>query len=113
MKETREETYRNMKPIEIFENLFEPLRLELGNDSWEFLMKRGEMFISQIQPVTAKTEQDDIDDLNQYIINLLFSAYSDGKQGVTLDVFDRWLEEQMDHIDDYLKSQNYGNTKKK
>ena len=39
-----------MKSIEIFENLMEPLRLELGNDSWEFLMKRGQMFIDQIQP---------------------------------------------------------------
>jgi hypothetical protein len=39
-----------MKPIEVFENLFEPLRLELGNDSWEFLMKRGQIFIDQCIP---------------------------------------------------------------
>ena len=36
-----------MKPIDVFENLMEPLRLELGNDSWEFLMKRGQIFIDQ------------------------------------------------------------------
>jgi hypothetical protein len=43
-----------MKTIEIFENLFEPLRLELGNDSWEFLMKRGQMFINQCVSVAPQ-----------------------------------------------------------
>lgn len=36
-----------MKPIDVFENLVVPLKAKLENGSWEFLMQRGEIFISQ------------------------------------------------------------------
>ena len=36
-----------MSPIEIFENLLTPLKESLTETEWEFLMSRGEIFISQ------------------------------------------------------------------
>ena len=44
------------------------------------------------------------EDFKQYITNLLYSAYTDGKQEVSTAVFDTWIEEQWNHIDEYFKA---------
>lgn len=39
-----------MSDIEVFENLMEPLKSSMPEESWIFLLSRGKIFISQLPP---------------------------------------------------------------
>lgn len=51
-----------------------------------------------------KELSEDILDLQQYVTNLLYNAYADGKQNLKSTVFDEWVEEQVNLIQEYAKT---------
>ena len=45
-----------MTKVEVFENLMLPLKAKLGEESWNFLMSRGEKFIEQMEQALRQTD---------------------------------------------------------
>lgn len=53
-----------------------------------------------------KAEVSDENDFVQYVTNLLYSAYDDGKQHISSDVFDEWIEKEMENMSEFYASHN-------
>lgn len=58
------------------------------------------------QPQEAEKEVSDENDFVQYVTNLLYNAYADGKQQINPDVFDEWVEKEMENMSEFYASHN-------
>lgn len=90
-KKSREEWDRYRKALEKFSYKYR--LLEIKSDS---------IYASQKLP--SKKVFEDVLDLQQYVTNLLYNAYADGKQNLKSTVFDEWVEEQVNLIQEYAEA---------
>ena len=94
---------------EILETYFAKEFLDDQSENGGFWMKSeilGAMqeYTDQFQP-SEIMPSDSILDLKQYVTNLLYFAYTQGNTNVKTPTFDKWVEEMIDGIDGYFKSQ--------
>jgi hypothetical protein len=89
-----------MSPIEIFENLLTPLKESLTETEWEFLMSRGEIFISQYirtKPIKELkyTLLSNVMEIGKTNPNLIPSEIPEIKKILSaIDVIDQYIEKE-------------------
>jgi len=69
------------------------------------LVRRFEKSIEIVQPSEVMPSDSELVDLEQYITNVLYAACDEGRRNVGSSKFDKWVEEMIDGIDGYFKSQ--------
>lgn len=69
------------------------------------LLDAMQEYADQFQPSEVMPSDSILTDLEQYVTNILYAAYDEGKKNVKSSEFDGWLELQIKGIDGYFKSQ--------
>ena len=54
---------------------------------------------------TSKEYLKSIEDLKQFVTNLLYAAYSDGANDIKSHPFDKWVKEKTEELGEYYHSQ--------
>jgi hypothetical protein len=91
------------KQSELINHLSEAFIYQSNDELVEFHFKRGKLE-SELKELQSEPDKDELrEDLKQYITNALYYAHDDA-DGIDDYEFDKWVDEQINGIDEYFKS---------